>query len=148
MRKETRLYNVLFPLWMLMLFPIAWLVVLPGNFIIDSIVLIVSMYALKMQEKKTFYKKTILKIFGIGILSDIIGSAYMLMMMVVFDAGNIELLLTVPALILSAVCIFLFNYYITFKQCDKSVRWKLALIFAVVTAPYTFLVPTPWLYGY
>ena len=56
MKKEIKLYNVLFPLWMLMLFPITWLIILPGNFIIDSIVLIICMFALKFENKKQMYK--------------------------------------------------------------------------------------------
>ena len=63
MKKEIKLYNVLFPIWLLMLFPVCWLFIIPGNFIIDSLVLIISMYALKINDKKQFYKKNILKIF-------------------------------------------------------------------------------------
>ena len=48
MKKDVTLYNVLFPLWMLLMFPVMWLIVLPGNFIIDSIVLIISMLIMKM----------------------------------------------------------------------------------------------------
>ena len=76
-KNDTKLYNVLFPFWMLLLFPQVWLIVLPGNFIIDSLVLIMSMLVLKISEKKQFYKRHILKIYGFGMLSDIIGSAYM-----------------------------------------------------------------------
>lgn len=148
MKKEIKLYNVLFPFWILLLFPQLWLIVLPGNFIIDSVVLIASMVCLKIENKRNLYKQNILKIFGFGILSDIIGSAYMLIMMIPLQIGRMgdELYLTVPALIISAVCIFAFNYFVTFKKWDKHIRVKLAIIFAVVTAPYTFLVPSAWLY--
>ena len=46
-----KLYNLLFPFWMLMLLPQLWLIVLPGNFIIDSLVLLVSMFILKVENK-------------------------------------------------------------------------------------------------
>ncbi len=149
MKKEIRLYNVLFPFWMLLLFPQVWLIVLPGNFIIDSLVLMLSMCCLKIQNRKEFYKQNILKIFGFGILSDIVGSAYMLIMMTCLQIGRMgdELHLTLPALIISAVCIFILNCFVTFRKCDKPTRIKLALIFAIITAPYTFLVPSSWLYG-
>ena len=148
MKKDVKLYNVLFPFWMLLLFPQLWLIVLPGNFIIDSLVLAVGMFCLKIQNRKRFYKQSILKIFGFGILSDIIGSAYMLVLMIVFEMGRMgdELYLTIPALLISAVCIFVLNYFVTFKKCDRYVRPRLALLFAIVTAPYTFLVPSSWLY--
>lgn len=149
MKKEIRLHNVLFPFWMLMLFPQIWLIILPGNFLVDSVVLILSMIFLKINDRKEFYKKNILKIFGFGILSDIIGSAYMLILMLKFEIGRMgdELYLTLPALLISAVCIFVYNYFITFRECDKAIRIRLALVFAIVTAPYTFLVPSSWLYG-
>lgn len=149
MKKETRLNNVLFPFWMLLLFPQMWLIILPGNFIIDSIVLLISMKVLKIDEKMKFYKSTILKIFCIGILSDIIGAAYMLLLIIRFEVGTMgdELYLTIPALLISAALIYVLNYFVSFRKCEKAQRIKLALTFAVATAPYTFLVPSSWLYG-
>ena len=145
---DIKLYNVLFPFWMLLLFPQMWAIVLPGNFIIDSIVLIISMFALKMTEKKQFYKRHIFQIWGFGMLSDIIGAAYMFLLMWAFEVGSMgdELYLTIPALIISAILIFVLNYFITFRKSDKVLRMKLALIFTIVTAPYTFLIPSSWLY--
>ena len=147
-KKDVKLYNALFPFWMLLLFPQVWLIVLPGNFLIDSIVLIISMFALKMTEKKRFYKRHIFQIWGFGMLSDIIGAAYMVLLMWAFEVGSMgdELYLTIPALIISAILIFVLNYFVTFRKSDKALRLKLALTFAIVTAPYTFLVPSSWLY--
>lgn len=149
MKKEMKLYNVLFPFWMLLLFPQVWLIVLSGNFIIDSLVLLVSMYLLKIEDKKLFYKRNILKIFGFGMISDVLGSAYMLLMMVWLQIGRMgdELYLTLPALVISAALIFVFNYFIALRKYDTKMRFKIALAFAVVTAPYTFLIPSSWLYG-
>ncbi len=147
-KSDIKLYNVLFPFWMLLLFPVTWLIVIPGNFLIDSLVLIISMKVFKIVDKKQWYKRYILKIFIFGMLSDIIGSAYMLLMITVFEVGRMgdEPYLTIPGLIISAVMIFVFNYFVTFKTIDKPIRLKLALVFALFTAPYTFLVPSSWLY--
>lgn len=149
MKKEVKLYNVLFPFWMLLMFPQFWLIVLPGNFIIDSFVLLVCMFLIKIENKKSFYKGNILKIFGFGILSDIIGSAYMLIMTGCFQIGRMgdELYITLPGLVISAISIFIFNYFITLRKYEIKLRFKIALIFAIVTAPYTFLIPSSWLYG-
>ena len=146
--KDVRLYNVLFPFWMLMLFPTVWLIVLPGNFLIDSLVLLIALRWLGIDEKKLWYKRHILKIFTFGMLSDLVGAAYMLLMMMRFDVGNMgdELYLTLPAILLASALIFLSNYYITFRKVEKPLRLKLALTFAIVTAPCTFLVPSSWLY--
>lgn len=146
--KEIKLYNVIFPLWMLLLFPQVWLIVLPGNFIIDSIVFCLSLAFLKIADKKKWYKSYILKIYGVGLLSDVIGALCMLVPMLAFEAGRMgdELYLTLPALFVSALMIFILNYCYTFKSIDKALRLRLSLTFAIVTAPYTFLVPTSWLY--
>lgn len=148
--RKNRIYNVLFPLWMLMLFPQSWFIVLPGNFLIDSLVLFVCLCILKIKDKWIFFKNNILKIFLIGIISDIIGSAYMLAMPFIFNIESRmgdEPYLTVPALLLSAVLIFLLNYFYTFKMCDKKLKIGMSLIFAVATAPYTFLIPSSLIYG-
>ena len=146
--KQVRLYNVLFPFWMLQLVPVTWLVVLPGNFLIDSLVLLISLRVLKMADRKRLYKRHILKIFTLGMLSDLVGAAYMLLMLAKFDVGNMgdEPYLTLPAILIAAVLIFLSNYFITFRKEEKPLRLKMALTFAIVTAPYTFLVPSSWLY--
>ena len=148
-KNSVKLYNVLFPFWMLLLFPQMWLVILPGNFIIDSVVLIIGMAALKISDKKQWYKKHILKIFLFGMLSDIIAAGYMFLMVTTAFEDVVmgdELYLTLPAVIMAAALIFVFNYFFTFKKDDKILRLKFSLIFAVVTAPYTFLIPTSWLY--
>ena len=147
-KNNLKLYNVLFPFWMLMMFPVAWLIVIPGNFIIDSLVLVISMAILKITDKNQWYKRYILKIFAFGMLADIIGASYMLLMVMVFEVGIMgdEPYLTIPGLVISAVMIFVFNYFVTFRGTDKTSRLKLSLIFAVVTAPYTFLIPSSWLY--
>jgi len=147
-KKDVRLYNVLFPLWMLLMFPVMWLIVLPGNFIIDSLVLLLGMVILKTENKKEWYKKYIWKVYAFGMISDIIGALYMLLLMFVFHVGTLgdELYLTLPALAIATVLIFVFNYCITFRKLNKKERLTLALLFAVVTAPYTFLVPWEWLY--
>ena len=147
-KTEITLYNVLFPFWMLLMFPVAWLIVLPGNFLIDSLVLLVSLRALGAENKTLWYKKYIGKIFAFGMVSDLIGAGYMFSMLFFLGVGRMgdELYLTVPALLISAALIFVLNYFVTFRKIDRKTRLTLSLIFAIVTAPYTFLVPSSWLY--
>ena len=142
MRKETktvRLHNLLFPVWMLMLFPQMWL-----------LVLLLAMAALQLPERKAFYKRHILRIFGFDLLADAIGAVLLLVLTVGFELGRMgdELYLTLPALLLSALCIYFFGSKVTFKNEEKALRRKLALTFAIATAPYTFLISSSLLYGY
>jgi hypothetical protein len=147
-KNVIKLYNALFPFWLFMLIPEMWFIALPGNFIIDSIVLVISMLCLRMADKKTFYIRHIFGVYCFGMLADIIGSAYMFFPMWKFGIGSMgdEPYLTIPALFISAALIFVFNYFITFRNTEKALRLKLSLIFAIVTAPYTFLIPSSWLY--
>ena len=153
MKKDIKLYNALFPLWMILAFP--WyfiLAVLPGNFLIDSIVLFVVMHCFKIasQGKWDFYKRHIFKIFGFGLLSDVTGAVFM------FGAGFClpgivrlwdEPIITVPGIIIASGLIYFFNFRFTFKSiAERKMRIKLALIFAIATAPYTFVVPSELLY--
>lgn len=149
LNKEVRFYNVIFPVWMLLMIPVLWAVVIVGNFIVDTIVLLVALAVMKIAEKKHLYKKLIFKIYAFGLLSDVIGAVYMLAMMVVFRIGNDgdEWYLTVPGLLIAAALIFVFNYFVSFRKLERPLRFKLALTFAVVTAPYTFLIPNEWTYS-
>lgn len=148
--KQFRLYNILFPAWMFTLLPPMWLVIIPGNFAIDSLVLLISLWAMKIADKKQWYKRHILKIFIFGFLADIIGSALLLLLLAlvgdpVVEWGS-ELFFTITATIVSGLMIYIFNYFFTFKKSEKTLRFKLSLIFAIATAPYTFLIPTSWIY--
>ena len=40
-KKSTKLYNILFPIWMLVMVPSIWLIALPVNFVVDSVVLLI-----------------------------------------------------------------------------------------------------------
>ena len=39
-KREIRLYNMILPLWLLWIFPQVWLLILPGNLLIDTAVLL------------------------------------------------------------------------------------------------------------
>lgn len=144
MKKNITLYNALFPFWLILfLNPKTWLWVLPGNFIIDSIVLFIAIIVLKVDDRKKFFLRTVWKVFLFGLLSDIIGAVSILTLSGIFKSTSgtyNDLYLTIPALIISAVCIFVFNYYISFRTCNKNQRCAFALTFAIITAPYTFLI--------
>ena len=131
--KQTKLFNLLFPIWLLGLFPLMWLIIIPGNFIIDSLVLIVCLFILKINSKKEFYKKNILKIYLFGMLSDFIGAGLIALLFFVCRIGirGDELYLTIPSVIITGLLIYIFNYKISFKNCEPKIRKRLSLIFAI-----------------
>ena len=79
-----------------------------------------------------------------------VGSVWLFVCACVLGLGTMGdgVYLTIPAVVISAVCIFLLNYFVTFRKQDKALRKKLALTFAIATAPYTFMIPTGWIYGF
>lgn len=150
MKKNIRLYNVMFPLWMILLIaPTVWIFVLPGNFIIDSIVLVMSLYAMKIADKRSFYKKSIAAVFLSGLLADFIGSLFAFCLIYFFELGSMgdEFYITIPSLVISMCFIYILNYFISFKRVEGVNRRRLSLVFTLVTAPYTFLVPSAWIYN-
>lgn len=159
-KATNRLYNVIFPVWFLYFIPNAWIYTLPLNFIIDSLVCVISMKLLEIEDQKEFYKSTILKIWGFGFLADIIGALLLLLYLIAFDnlqafepiltaltlnpfTNIFAFLLTLVAIAFAGYLIYLFNYRVSFKGVglDDKKRHKIALWFAIFTAPYTFLIP-------
>ena len=139
----TKLYNVLFPIWLLFLVPTVWLIAIPVNFIIDSLVLFISMKAIKIEDKKEFYLKHIFFIFLFGFLSDMLGALMLLTITVISQSiTGLEPWLALIGVLVACFFIFFFNYSFTFRKLEESQRRKLSLIFAIFTAPITFLIPT------
>ena len=56
--------------------------------------------------------------------------------------------IVVFAMLVSGVLIFLFNNKVVLNRLkeDKKTRLKAALAIAIVTMPWTFLLPTKWFY--
>ena len=166
--KGIKLYNVIFPIWLLLFFPPVILVTIVGNFIIDSLVICLCYFAFKLSDNlalKTFYTGSIYKVWVFGFMSDLIGAAilfttgilgdslgipYEIYSAINFDpfSNPVAVAIIVLAMAVSALLIFLLNYKITFKKmiADRHKRLKLALSIAILTLPWTFLLPTKWFY--
>ncbi len=167
MKKEVRLYNVFFPIWLLIIIPITWVVLLPLNFIVDSIVLFIALkFIIKNDDIKNSYKKSILKVWVLGFVADIIGASTLLISQLGFsnlDNQFIDKLEEVNwnafdnpyafiymliSIIISGVAIFAFNYFLSFNKInlEKIEKVKVSLTLAILTAPYTFFIPSEWIY--
>lgn len=158
MRREIRLYNVLFPVWMLFLWPMVWLVILPGNFVIDSLVLLAALAVLGCKRKGAVWKSSILAVWGIGFASDLIGAGITLGVMYLLErlapAWNTfripgGQLMVLPGVLAAGTLIFGLNQRFSFRHAGltrEEIR-RLSLALAVFTAPYTMLIPMEWIYG-
>lgn len=170
-KNNVKLYNLIFPIWLLWLIPIIWIVVLPANFIIDMIVIVVTMKYLKIQNIKENTKAVIFRVWMFGFIADFIGTALMFTANVIdFDYktqigkwwySNISnavsynpfesiyaILWVTVSVIITGFFIYLFNYKFTLNKSnlDNNQKKKLALSLAVFTAPYLFYIPTTWFF--
>ena len=73
-----KLYNLVFPLWMLLLVPKFWMIALPAVFILNTIVFLMAMKAFKENNIVENYKKVILKLWLFNFVGIIIGSILLL----------------------------------------------------------------------
>ena len=156
MKKNIRLYNILFPIWMFWLLPtVIWLIILPANFVFDSLVLGIAMKVRGVEDKFRVWKQSILKIWLIGFISDLVGAAGILGLMIVLNLAQPHWdtfhfpgtsLISLPGVALAGALIYFLNRRFSFTRCDLSdiqVR-RLSLALAVFTAPYAMFIP---LYG-
>ena len=159
--KSIKLYNIIFPVYMLWLVPPFIFISSILNFIIDSIVVLITEKCLKIEDLFSKYKKVILKVWGFGFLADFIGAFFLFAMSGLFESldipikfnidynpfGNIyAFIITVIGILISGILIFIFNKKICFKKIDitEKQRFVLSLVMAILTAPYLFLLPVTW----
>ena len=156
--RSIRLYNVMFPIWFFFFLPPIWLVMLPVNFGVDTLVLMLSARRQQVEDRKALWKKHILPIWGIGFLSDLIGAGLVfLIYLVVAESPLVDTwmnpvffpgttLISIPGVVLGGVMIYILNKKLTFRKStlDPAVIHKLCLHLAIFTAPYTMLIPLSW----
>ena len=164
MKQELRLYNVIFPVWMMFLVPQVWLIALPGNLVIDVVVLAVTLKALGHGSKLAVVKELWWKFWLFGFLADFVGVAALLpcpFLMIwlepaapwLYDALSPVMhnpFLALPALAWVAAAVALAGYCIyrfdrrAMKDCpllSETEKHRIALTMAVVTAPWMFFIP-------
>ena len=158
-KNGIRLYNVMFPVWMLVWFPSwLWLLLIPVNYLIDRLVLRWSLSG--MEERDLFCLCFCWQICLAGFLADFIGSLLLFALYMLFSSNEFgralafnafsdlaAFLTTVLAIFLSGALIFLLDRRILTKSGLEKMRAKrAALRLALITAPYLFLIPVGLIY--
>ncbi len=166
-KNDVKLYNVLLPIWLMIAFPLTWIVVLPANFLIDSAVLLLAAKLCGEKDLRGIWKRSILKVWIFGFVCDFAGAAFLLLNQFVYGEGaffdwfyeNITtpvmsnpfdgifgVLTVLIAVLISGVCIYFADRRWAFKGAGLTAasEKRLALWLAVVTAPWTFLLPSEW----
>ena len=164
--KRIKLRNVFFPIWLIFIFPPIIILSFIINFMVDSLVLLLGAKKLKIHNRKDIYKKTIIPIFILGFIADIIGAALLLISQFItndFWYKNIitplmlnpfsnifAFLYCTIVVIITGLLIYIFNKNFTFKKLDVSneTKHKLSLSLAIFTAPFFFYFPSIILYKF
>ena len=171
MKRDEKLYNVLFPLWFLLLVPISWLIVIPANFVIDLLALLLAMKLLRMPDIGKNLKSAVLKSWIAGFAADLVGGGAMFLSVLageflpdpvrswgyqnITETVMVNPFSSVGGFLWTAGCVALAGgiiYLLSLTFCLKKTsltlpqKRKLALAMALVTAPYLFFVPTALLY--
>ena len=167
--RSTRLYNVIFPFWLLMFWPSPPVILLTllGNLAIDCLVVFLVLLALKHPARGSVLKRCWWKVWLYGFLSDLLGALWLALGL--FGAwaldGNgtaagwvtafasamtlnpfrhpLALVWTAIGAAVAGACIYCFDRRV-FRRCpelDRRQAHRLALALAVVTAPWLFFVP-------
>lgn len=162
--KNGKLYNIMFPIWFIFTIPLTWLIVIPANFLINTIVLIAGLKYLKIDKAYETYKKIILKVWIVGVISNVIASGILLLAN--FDNNSLyntvkdnivwnpfssilSIVSVIFVIIISVLLLYLFNYKISFRKVglERKKAKRLSLIVAIVTAPWLLLFPTTLVYN-
>lgn len=160
---NMKLYNLFFPLWMLLLIPKFWITALPAIFILNTLVFIFSMKILKQKNIVENYKKVIVKLWLFNFVGIIVGSLVLLCLQMIttqntFISNIVSALAYNPfdnifAIIITLICIFIggitiysLNSGITFKDVKIKKKKKLVIIISIFTAPYLFFYPAEKIY--
>ena len=172
-QKQTVLYNLLLPFWILIFVPsLLWLVLIPLNYLLDRIILRWSLG--DMPDKGLFCRKHTWKVCLVGFLGDMIGAILMvaalfltalpgtlsdnadghpLLDKITYGVGFnpfsnvLSFIIVLAAIFLAGLIIYLIDKAVL-KKVGLSLEQakKSALRIALITAPYLFLFPSSILY--
>lgn len=169
-KKGVTLYNLIFPVWILLWFPSwLWLIIIPANYIIDRLIFTILGKHYKPELTKDFYRNNTWKLFLRGFGADFIGMLFLLVPTIIlgniFDSGSVvgkfthelqynpynnpvAVIYTLIAVALAGLMIYLFDRRALRKMgvfTEEQVK-KITLYMAIFTAPYLYLLPPSLFY--
>ena len=160
---SVKLCNVLFPIWILIFFPQVLAIVIPGNLIVDAAVLLIALAAMHHRAKGAVLRRCWWKVWLLGFAADLIGAAWMVLGWFVTSwvpsldssLGKIlynpfghpaAFLWTAAGVAIAGWFIFLLDRRVfrSVPELTSRQSTRLALTFAIVTAPWLFFIPLYW----
>lgn len=159
-KKSIKLYNLIFPVWIVWLYPVTWVAIVPLNILVDFLVTLLALKLIKIEKPMEVIKKSIAKTVALGFVADIIATAVLM----ILSFGIYETKSTVSKWFYDNISIpilndyyetpwgflvYVFNRKFSFRNTDLSESQikKVSLTLAIITAPYLFLIPTNVMYN-
>lgn len=168
--KPVKLYNVIFPVWVLMFWPTPPVILLTlfGNLAIDCLVVFFVLLALKHPAKGAVLRQGWWKVWLLGFLSDLIGALWLALGMLgawALEAGGmawvsdfamamtlnpfrhpLALVWTAMGVAIAGGCIYFFDRRVfrNAPELDGRQAHILALTLSIATAPWLFFLPMYW----
>ena len=170
-KKPLKLYNVIFPIWILMFWPSPPVILLTllGNLAIDCLVVFLALLALKHPARRAVLRLCWWKVWLFGFLSDVIGALWLaagLFGAWALDADGtagwvsdfamamtvnpfmhpLALVWTALGAAIAGVCIYFFDRRVFRRvpELEADQAHTLALAMAIATTPWMFFIPIYW----
>ncbi len=164
-KKGITLYNIIFPIWLLLWFPSwLWLIIIPLNYLVDRAVFTILAKKAKPELNTQFFRQNTWKLFLRGFGADFIGTLFLLiptLFDIIFDFSNksfldfnqalsyapfsnpLALIYTIIAIAFAGFLIYKFDKKALLKMgvFGEAEAKKIALLLAIITAPYLYLLP-------
>ncbi|TEB08705.1 hypothetical protein Pmgp_03682 [Pelotomaculum propionicicum] len=148
-RFKDKLYNLIFPLWMIMFFPPFLIAVLFGNLVIDGLVIYLTLYLNRAMLERKQLINVIIKAWVFGFLADLAGAFILFIFSAIFSFNGYyafespaAALPFIVSVVFAGCLIGVFNY----RQCrslmDSRLAARVGLAMGIVTAPWVFFIPS------
>lgn len=145
--QNNYLYDLIFPIFMMWLFPPIMAIVLVGNYIVDGVIIFIVFRLFKIKIGKPQWA-FLTQMWAIGLAVDLVGS------IILFSSttpGKYTIwnysetaFIFLSVVTLCGLMLGLLNYWLAMKKFHNP---RMALYFGlamgILTAPWTFLIPTP-----
>jgi hypothetical protein len=152
------LADVIFPVFMFYFFPPLLGIAAIANLIIDAAVFFVTLHFFRIKLKNSL--GTLLMLWLFGLVADIAGSLFLCLTLLLnryvpqISINYIEIFsspaaiaLILTAVLIAGLIIYCLDRIFLKNRIPVSQAKRIALVLAIVTAPYTFLIPTNWFLG-
>lgn len=171
-KKSVKLYNLIFPVWIVWLYPVTWVGIVPLNILVDFLVTLLALKLMKIENPMAIIRKSLAKTVALGFVADIIATAVLMILsfgiygtrnnFAKWFYDNIAvpifnnyyttpwgILVMVLAVAFAGYLVYIFNRKFSFRHTDLSESQikKVSVTLAALTAPYLFLIPTDVFYN-